>query len=62
MAWWKAFRDRIRALRDSDAVHGEIDEEMRFHLDMRAEENVRRGMSPEDARREAEMMATMGEV
>jgi putative ABC transport system permease protein len=41
-------------LRDSDAVHREIDEEMRFHLDMRAEENVRRGMSPEDARREAE--------
>jgi putative ABC transport system permease protein len=54
MAGWKAFRDRIRALRDSDAVHREIDEEMRFHLDMRAEENVRRGMSPEDARREAE--------
>jgi len=54
MASWKAFRDRIRALLDSDAVHREIDEEMRFHLDMRAEENVRRGMSPEDARREAE--------
>jgi putative ABC transport system permease protein len=41
-------------LRDSDAVHREIDEEIRFHLDMRAEENVRRGMSPEEARREAE--------
>ncbi|HEU4434401.1 MAG TPA: ABC transporter permease, partial [Pyrinomonadaceae bacterium] len=54
MAWWKAFRDRFRALRDSDAVHREIDEEMRFHIDMRAEENVRRGMSPEDARWEAE--------
>ena len=54
MAWWKAFRDRIRALRDSDAVHREIDEEMRFHIDMRTEENVSRGMSPEDARREAE--------
>lgn len=54
MAWWKALRARIRALRDSDAVHREIDEEMRFHLDMRTEENVRRGMSPEDARREAE--------
>src|ERR1044071_2673599 len=54
MAWWKAFWDRIRALRDSDAVHREIDEEMQFHVDMRAEENVRRGMSPEEARREAE--------
>src|SRR5690242_9165456 len=53
MAWWKIFRDRLRALRDSDAVHRDIDEEMRFHLDMRAEEYVRRGLSPEDARREA---------
>lgn len=54
MSRWKAFRDRLRALRDSDAVHGEIDEEVRFHIDMRAEEYVRRGMSPEEARREAE--------
>ena len=54
MAWWKVFLDRLRALRDSDAVHREIDEEVRFHLDMRTEENLRRGMSPEDARREAE--------
>src|ERR1044071_1632883 len=54
MAWWKVFLDRLRALRDSDAVHREIDEEVRFHLDMRTEENLRRGMSPEEARREAE--------
>ena len=54
MAWWKVLLDRLRALRDSDAVHREIDEEMRFHLDMRTEENIRRGMSPEDARRAAE--------
>src|ERR1044071_7122696 len=54
MAWWKVFLDRLRALRHSDAVHGEIDEEVRFHIDMRTEENVRRGMSPEEARREAE--------
>src|ERR671939_1416759 len=54
MAWRKLFRDRLRALLHSDAVHGEIDEEVRFHLDMRAEENVRRGMGPEEARRDAE--------
>src|SRR5918995_6718054 len=54
MAWWKVFLDRLRALRNSDAVHREIDEEMRFHLDMRTEENIRRGMAPEDARRVAE--------
>lgn len=50
----KLIRDRLRALRDSDGVRREIDEELRFHLDMRAEENVRRGMSPEEARRDAE--------
>src|SRR5918998_2239398 len=54
MAWWKVLLDRLRALRDGDAVHREIDEEMRFHLDMRTEEYVRKGMSPEEARREAE--------
>lgn len=54
MAWLKVFLDRLRALRDSDAVHREIDEEVRFHIDMRTDEYVRRGMSPEAARREAE--------
>jgi putative ABC transport system permease protein len=54
MGWWKVLLDRLRALRDSEAVHREIDEEMRFHLDMRAEEYVRKGMSPEQAKREAE--------
>jgi predicted permease len=45
---------RVRALLRSEAIHREIDEEMRFHIDMRAEENVRRGMTPEEARRDAE--------
>ena len=54
MAWRKLFRDRLRALLHSDAVHGEIDEEVRFHIEMRTEENVRRGMLPEEARRDAE--------
>ena len=36
------------------SIAGDVDDEVRFHLDMRAEENVRRGMSPEEARREAE--------
>ena len=50
MAWRKLFRDRLRALLYSDAVHREIDEEMRFHIEMRTEENIRRGMSPDEAR------------
>jgi predicted permease len=45
---------RIRALLRSEAIHEEIDEEMRFHIAMRAEENVRRGMEPDEAQRDAE--------
>src|SRR5215208_3523891 len=45
---------RVRALLRSESIHEEIDEEMRFHVEMRAEENVGAGMSPEEARREAE--------
>src|SRR5688500_14057963 len=51
---WKVLRDSLRALRDSDAVHREIDEEVRFHLDMKTEENARKGMSPPEARLLAE--------
>ncbi len=54
MSLWKVLRDRFRALRDSEAVHREIDEELSFHLDMKTEENIRKGMSPHEARRLAE--------
>jgi putative ABC transport system permease protein len=52
--WLRGLYARVRALFRSEAIHREIDEEMRFHIDMRAEENVRSGMSPEEARRDAE--------
>lgn len=54
MAGLKYFLRRLRALRRSDDIHDEIAEEMRAHIFMRTEENIRRGMTPEDARREAE--------
>src|SRR5688572_8045461 len=38
----------------------EMDEEMRFHLEMATRRNVERGMSPEEARRQA--LATFGGV
>src|SRR5918912_1447415 len=52
--WLGSLYRRVRALLRSESIHQEIDEEMRFHIDMRAEENVRRGMAPGEARREAE--------
>jgi predicted permease len=54
MARLKALLGRLRAVWDSEAVHHEIREECQFHIDMRTEENIRHGMTPEDARREAE--------
>jgi putative ABC transport system permease protein len=45
---------RVRALSRSEAIYREIEEEMRFHIEMRTGENVRAGMTPEEARREAE--------
>src|SRR5918912_521922 len=52
--WLGGLYRRVRASLRSESIHEEIDEEMQFHIDMRAEENVRRGMAPEEARREAE--------
>ncbi len=45
---------RVRGLVRAEAIHREIDEEARFHIEMRTAENISRGMSPEEARRDAE--------
>jgi predicted permease len=43
--------ERIRALLFRSREERELQEELRFHLDMESEQNRRRGMSDEDARR-----------
>jgi putative ABC transport system permease protein len=57
---------RLRGLFCSEKIHSEIEEEMLFHIDMRTEENIRRGMSPEEARRSANLkfgqMSRIGEL
>jgi putative ABC transport system permease protein len=52
--WVKSFLRRVRGLWHSEAIHREITDELQFHIDMRVEENIRRGMSPDEARRDAE--------
>jgi putative ABC transport system permease protein len=52
MTWLNLFRRRRHA--------HEMDDEMRFHIDMEAADLERRGLSPEDARRRA--LATFGGV
>lgn len=54
MTWLKKLSARLRAVWNSEAVHQDIDEELQIHVRMRAQENIRRGMSPEEARRAAE--------
>ncbi|HEX7181629.1 MAG TPA: ABC transporter permease [Thermoanaerobaculia bacterium] len=44
---------RLRALFGREAVIGDMDEELRLHVEMEAEANVGRGMPPAEARRAA---------
>src|SRR5438046_6748956 len=54
MEWWARLRMRLRGLRRGEDVHREIAEEWEFHIERRTEENMRRGMPAEEARRSAE--------
>jgi hypothetical protein len=44
-------RSFLRNLFPSRSVEGELDEEIQSHLEMLTEENIRAGMTPEEARR-----------
>jgi predicted permease len=49
------WRKRLRALVDTNAVNSELDEELAFHLEMETSKNLRAGMSPEEASRQAKL-------
>jgi predicted permease len=53
MYWLRVARARVRGLLLKGRVERELEEELRFHLRMRAEENVRRGLPPDEAERAA---------
>jgi putative ABC transport system permease protein len=53
MKWFNILRDRLRALRSRDTVIDDIDREMRTHLELQVEANIRAGMSPAEAREKA---------
>lgn len=53
MTWHRVLVSRVRALFASRRLDRELDEELRSHLEMEIEANLRRGMSPEDARHAA---------
>ena len=60
MKWFNILRDRLRALRQRETVINEIDREMRSHLEMQVEANIKAGMSPAEAREQA--MRSFGNV
>jgi predicted permease len=53
MWWLNILMARLRAMWHSGAVRHEIDEELQFHIEMRTQENIERGMSPDEAERDA---------
>ncbi|HEX7296323.1 MAG TPA: ABC transporter permease [Pyrinomonadaceae bacterium] len=53
MKWFRILRDRLRALRQRETVINDIDREMRSHLELQVEANIRSGMSPAEARERA---------
>jgi predicted permease len=53
LAWIRALAARARASLSPRPIDQEFEHELEIHLDMLADENVRRGMSPAEARRAA---------
>src|SRR5215471_8107515 len=49
MAMLNKLRLRLRALFFKSKMEDELEEEVRFHLEREIEENIARGMSPEEA-------------
>jgi predicted permease len=53
MRWIILIATRLRALVKRDTVIGDIDEEMRIHIEFETETNIAKGMTPSQARRAA---------
>jgi hypothetical protein len=53
MNWLRVIRTRVTGFFRKEELEEEIDEELRFHVAMRTQENIARGMSPAEAKREA---------
>ena len=53
MAWWHETIERSRALLGRGAMEVDLDDEIRLHIELEAAANLRAGMEPDAARREA---------
>ena len=48
--WWFTLRLRLRSILRRSEVEGELQEELRFHLEHKTQQGIADGLSPEDAR------------
>src|SRR5579859_668388 len=53
MNWLRNTRGRFQALFQKEQLDREIAQELRSHIEMQAQENIKAGMSAEDARKSA---------
>src|SRR5262245_24018193 len=50
MEWFNILMARLRALFRRESVLRDIEEELRIHVEMETETNIKRGMPPDEAR------------
>jgi hypothetical protein len=53
MKWLRIAAARVRGLLRGEAVERDIDEELSCHIEMLTDENMRSGLTREEARRQA---------
>jgi len=53
MAWWSEVAERLRALTRRGKLEAELEDEIRLHIELETEANLKAGMEPAAARREA---------
>jgi len=53
VAWWSEGAERLRALTRRGELEADLDDEIRLHIELETAANVRAGMEPDTARREA---------
>src|SRR5262245_49591636 len=53
MRWIRAVWARVQTLARTDALERGLDEEIRFHIEQQVDKNLRAGMAPDEARRQA---------
>ena len=53
MGWWHWVQRRTNVLFNKSAAEGELDDEVRFHLEMEIRQHIEAGVDPAEARRRA---------